>query len=232
MGAVYLIRHGQASFGSANYDVLSELGVRQARECGRYLAQKGLKIDAWYNGSLQRQQDTAKTILATIGPEQLEPVQNTGFDEFDHTKVLTVIMPELARSNPLIAEFLAATGDRRKLFQPVFELAVSKWLEQDEWPQMESWRQFNQRVQAAIEKVLADAEKGQNIAVVSSGGPISAIIGQLLGLSPVKAIDLSWTLANASISKIFYSGSRRSLAYFNNYSYLQKADDRALISFR
>ena len=32
MSAVYLIRHGQASFGAADYDRLSERGEQQARE--------------------------------------------------------------------------------------------------------------------------------------------------------------------------------------------------------
>ena len=34
MGTLYLVRHGQASFGSANYDQLSALGQRQCRRLG------------------------------------------------------------------------------------------------------------------------------------------------------------------------------------------------------
>ncbi|EXF47276.1 phosphoglycerate mutase family protein [Pseudomonas sp. BAY1663] len=39
MGSIYLIRHGQASFGAENYDVLSPLGYRQSEALGDYLAQ-------------------------------------------------------------------------------------------------------------------------------------------------------------------------------------------------
>ena len=34
MGTIYLIRHGQASFDSADYDQLSDLGQLQAAQLG------------------------------------------------------------------------------------------------------------------------------------------------------------------------------------------------------
>ncbi|MFP2905716.1 histidine phosphatase family protein [Pyxidicoccus sp. 3LFB2] len=37
MGVVYLVRHGQASFGAADYDQLSETGLAQARVLGETL---------------------------------------------------------------------------------------------------------------------------------------------------------------------------------------------------
>ena len=40
MGSIYLIRHGQASFGAENYDVLSPLGYRQSEALGDYLARR------------------------------------------------------------------------------------------------------------------------------------------------------------------------------------------------
>jgi broad specificity phosphatase PhoE len=38
MGNLYLVRHGQASFGAADYDQLSELGQRQSVRLGEYFA--------------------------------------------------------------------------------------------------------------------------------------------------------------------------------------------------
>ena len=46
MGTLYLVRHGQASFGAADYDQLSELGRRQSVRLGEYFANKGLTFDA------------------------------------------------------------------------------------------------------------------------------------------------------------------------------------------
>ena len=61
MGSIYLIRHGQASFGAENYDVLSPLGYRQSEALGDYLAQLDVTFDRCLSGELERQQDTART---------------------------------------------------------------------------------------------------------------------------------------------------------------------------
>ncbi|HBF92256.1 MAG TPA: phosphoglycerate kinase, partial [Marinobacter adhaerens] len=42
---------------------------------------------------------------------------------------------------------------------------------------------------------------------------------------------LNEVIANTSVSRVLYSGPRRSLAVFNNYSHLE-ADDPALVTFR
>jgi broad specificity phosphatase PhoE len=52
MGNLYLVRHGQASFGAADYDNLSELGQRQSVRLGEYFAGKGLQFDAVITGTL------------------------------------------------------------------------------------------------------------------------------------------------------------------------------------
>ena len=52
MASIYLVRHGQASFGAANYDQLSTLGQRQADLTGEFFARVGLSFDAAYAGSL------------------------------------------------------------------------------------------------------------------------------------------------------------------------------------
>jgi broad specificity phosphatase PhoE len=41
MGTLYLVRHGQASFGADDYDQLSALGRRQSVRLGEYLRGKG-----------------------------------------------------------------------------------------------------------------------------------------------------------------------------------------------
>ena len=46
MATIYLIRHGQASFGKANYDELSDLGQQQATRLGQALAQRMPAFDA------------------------------------------------------------------------------------------------------------------------------------------------------------------------------------------
>ena len=70
MGSIYLIRHGQASFGAENYDVLSP-GLSPVRSAGRLPAQLGVSFDRCLSGELDRQQDTARATLARLGPQPI-----------------------------------------------------------------------------------------------------------------------------------------------------------------
>jgi len=62
MSTLYLVRHGQASAGTDDYDRLSELGKTQAELLGQWWQKQGFSADFTSHGSLQRQRDTvAKT---------------------------------------------------------------------------------------------------------------------------------------------------------------------------
>ncbi|WP_164030788.1 histidine phosphatase family protein, partial [Serratia marcescens] len=50
MGSIYLIRHGQASFGADDYDVLSPTGIRQAEILGDHLRNLGVRFDRVLSG--------------------------------------------------------------------------------------------------------------------------------------------------------------------------------------
>jgi len=69
MGTLYLVRHGQASFGADDYDVLSPLGMQQATRLGEYFKTKGITFDAALTGTLQRQISTFEGICQGMGIE-------------------------------------------------------------------------------------------------------------------------------------------------------------------
>ena len=52
MGQILLVRHGQASWGAADYDVLSDLGEEQGTAVGRALAD--LRPDVVVHGTMLR----------------------------------------------------------------------------------------------------------------------------------------------------------------------------------
>ena len=82
---IYLLRHGQASFGAEDYDRLSEAGETQARLLGEHLAELGMEFDAIFSGAMRRQRDTARILLEGMGhsnPEGFEIMDH--FNEFDH----------------------------------------------------------------------------------------------------------------------------------------------------
>mgnify|MGYP006207489193 FL=1 len=58
MGTLYLVRHGQASFGADDYDQLSERGQAQSQRLGAYWRERGLRFDAVYTGTLRRHAQT------------------------------------------------------------------------------------------------------------------------------------------------------------------------------
>ena len=53
MGTLYLVRHGQASFGEVDYDVLSPLGRQQSVRLGEYFKYKGIGFEAAVSGTLE-----------------------------------------------------------------------------------------------------------------------------------------------------------------------------------
>ena len=62
MGQVHFVRHGQASFGTDDYDRLSPLGWQQARWLGRHLSETGHRYDAVVSGGMRRHRETAQAI--------------------------------------------------------------------------------------------------------------------------------------------------------------------------
>ena len=66
MSEIYFIRHGQASFGSENYDNLSELGHQQSKILGNYLKETGVEFDRVVTGTLNRQQQTCENIIKVM----------------------------------------------------------------------------------------------------------------------------------------------------------------------
>ena len=45
MSELYLVRHGQASFGSSDYDQLSEIGFKQSNVFGEFFVSRNIIFD-------------------------------------------------------------------------------------------------------------------------------------------------------------------------------------------
>ncbi|MGM0571557.1 histidine phosphatase family protein [Marinobacter sp.] len=229
MATLYLIRHGQASFGDDNYDQLSETGWEQARVLGRWLAGR-VHPDVVIGGDMQRHRETVEAIASGYRAPFPDMQVATGFNEFDHTSVVFSFRPEWADRARMQAD-LAATGHPARAFQQTFTQAVQRWVSGDhdeEYP--ETWLQFKARVNEALDELIGWADGG-DVFVSTSGGPIAVIMQNLLGLSDSRALALNEVIANTSVTRVLYSGSRRSLAVFNNYSHLE-AEGQQLVTFR
>ena len=60
MSKLYFFRHGQASLGADNYDVLSPKGKAQSLKLGEYLVEKNIRFDRVFVGPLDRQRTPMK----------------------------------------------------------------------------------------------------------------------------------------------------------------------------
>jgi broad specificity phosphatase PhoE len=215
MGVVLLVRHGQASFGADDYDVLSETGVEQSRLLGRALAAQGLAPTAVVHGAMLRQRDTALA-MAEGGGWSVVPDLDEGWNEFDHVGLV-------ARS---------ASGQDlsdRRAFQRVFEEATARWsggAHDEEYD--EPWPAFLRRTRAAFDR--ASVREGLTIAV-TSGGPIAVLCASLV--DPHDASARLWTsfntvTVNASVTRILQGSTGRRLLSFNEHSHLP----RQLVTYR
>ena len=80
MGTLYLVRHGQASFGADDYDQLSPLGLQQAQRLGAHWLAHGQRFDTVLMGTLRRHAQTLDGIAFNIDRE-LWPNPTVGWVE-------------------------------------------------------------------------------------------------------------------------------------------------------
>lgn len=232
MGVLYLLRHGQASFGQDNYDRLSEMGRRQARLIGRHLQRANLTVDAAYCGPMDRQRHTAEEALAQLeSPPPL--VDAPEFREYDSPRIIFSALPALTAEDPALADAAENMFSDRRLFQAVYEKAMHWWVSgQTDSEAGESWLEFIARVEHGLDRVRADSRHGRTVAVFTSGGPISVAVRQALELSDQKALGVSWVVKNASLSSFLYNGRYMTLSSFNSTAHLEREADPELITYR
>jgi len=238
MGQILLVRHGQASFGTANYDQLSPLGVEQSRILGTWFAECGQRFDQVVTGDLQRHRQTAQACIEALAPSNKpEPMVDAGFNEYHHDEIMLRHRPEFADPQE-VKHFLATHENGKKAFQQVFEDAMARWMGgRHDGEYSESWPVFRARCTAALAKLI-DNGGSQRIVVFTSGGTISTLAQYVLGMSDPQVFQLNWSIVNSSVTKLlFQSGSdgksgRVSLSYLNNFSHLEKSRDAALVTYR
>jgi broad specificity phosphatase PhoE len=236
VGSIYLIRHGQASFGADDYDVLSAIGIRQSEVLGAHLAQLGLRFDRCLAGDLRRQQDTARHTLAqlhTAGIDIPDLEIDSAFDEFDADAVIRALLPALLPDEPEALHILRNGKQNRGEFQRLFALLVARWVSGNhDTPELESWLGFVGRVQAGLQRILEKAEPSHNIAIFTSGGTITALLHLITQMTATQAFELNWQIVNTSLNQLKFRGGEVALASFNSQTHLHLMKAPELITYR
>jgi broad specificity phosphatase PhoE len=236
MSEIYLFRHGQASFGEENYDRLSPNGVKQSQILARHLVQTGKSFDAIYFGDMERQQKTAQEFIDCCSKNQLttpQPAISEAFNEYDSVAVWQALVPELAQEDPSIAKDAADIVGDKKAFQQVFSKVMNRWISGSyRTSGIPNWNDFKQRVRQGLADLIARQGARKQIAIFTSGGPISVVVQAALDLTDPKTLDVSWQLMNASITRIKYNSRGIMLAVFNDVTHLEIECDESLLTYR
>jgi broad specificity phosphatase PhoE len=231
MTRLYLVRHGQASFGAGNYDRLSALGERQSLLLGQHLRRIGFHADAYLSGTLDRQRSTLAAMLqgleATTTTEAL-----AAFNEYDHEAILGAYLPRVMQDLGLSPDQRVTLFADTRQFQDAFTRVMGHWVEgtAHERPPFETWEAFQTRIREALKR-LATAGP-ERIVIVTSGGPISLAVQAALGLTPEKTFALNWAILNASITELRVRRGALMLSSFNGVAHLELAGEPGLLTYR
>lgn len=224
---IFLVRHGQASFGSANYDRLSETGHEQSRLLGDWFAQCGWPVHHVVVGGMQRHAETATAFFARYAgrPDWQEHLHcNAGFNEFDHHEV-----HERWRS----AEAIPPGETRHGNFETDMSCAFTRWVDsQHNADYTEPWPVFSARCGAALDSVRQLAQAGENVVVFTSCGTILALCRMVLGLSGEHMVKLLWEVANTSVTCLSFKDSGFGLSAFNSTAHIDLARRPELLTFK
>lgn len=225
MGTLYLVRHGQASFGEDDYDRLSPLGHRQAQRLGEYLRQRfereGMQIDTVLMGSLTRHRETWEGIALGAGWNHT-PAVWPGLNEYDSHALLDAIHPE-----PL------AKPDTPELYRHHFRLlreALKAWMDGRITPKgMPVYSDFVAGIEQALDHVRQHC--AGNALIVSSGGPISTAVGRVLGTPAETTIELNLRIRNTALTEFAFNPKRHMLVTYNTLPHLDSAEHKDWVTY-
>ena len=230
MGTIYLVRHGQAAFGTDHYDRLTDLGVAQARLLGGYFGRRNIRFDAVFTGTLRRQTETAQGIFEGHTEFGTPPLQETfpGLDEYKPEAIMMALTgtfpsPALAaaRRDPVVV---------REHFRVLRE-ALLAWAEDRTQPEgMPVWQAFQDGAVAALVEARQRFPDG-NVLIVSSGGPIAAVVAATLGAPPAAAVELNLRIRNSALSEFAATPRRHHLISFNGLPHLDTNPDPTLMTY-
>jgi broad specificity phosphatase PhoE len=222
---ILLIRHGQASYGTADYDQLSPRGHEQAGAVAQELTRRGVAVRRIVSGTLRRQQDTAGPVAAATGlPVTVEP----RFNEYEMDDILDAHGNTAVRTNTAPGTEVVSSAE----YQKILERAMLAWIAAaDESPCPETWPQFADRTTAALSDLAGSLTSGSTAVVSTSAGVIAALCCEILRVPAETMVRLNRVSVNGSITKVTSGRSGITFVSFNEHAHLEY-DGSALVTLR
>lgn len=229
MPTLLLVRHAQGSFGTANYDVLSEAGHEQAAALRDELVRREARIDRVICGGLERQYDTAAPIADAYG---LEVERDPRWDEYSSEAILAHYGHTEARLERAVGGPESTPTISSREFQALLDVALHAWIDEPGGgPPEHGYGPFSTGVLEALNAVTGTLQSGETGLVVSSGGPIAIVCTALMGLPPASFVTFNRVTVNSSVSKIVHGRGGTTLVSFNEHGHLESGG-RSLVTYR
>lgn len=234
MSTLLLVRHGQASLFTDNYDRLSDVGLSQAEALGKHWLERDIRPDDVYSGTLTRQRQTANKVgeVFTTSREAWPALQEIpGLNEYPAKEITESLVPALRNNDSsfdrLVCDFESSNSHEEKYrhLHRLLEVVIARWV-MDDYEDVDvplSWKTFSAGVRAALRDVMSRSGRGKTIAVFTSGGPVAISVQTVLQSPDIKAAELNWRVHNCSVTRYTFSGERVSLDAFNDVSHLPVA---------
>lgn len=220
MPTLYLIRHGQASFGADDYDKLSEIGHEQAFVLGQWFAREGITPDLVAHGSLRRQKETLAGIQKGMGLS-MTPEQHDGLDEYDFGNLLKAKYAAGGEPDGMMT-------DHKSHFRTL-RTTVAEW-QRDEIPNPpETWTQFTARVDTACRALMRDGV--ETVFAVSSGGAICQAISALLETPGVHQTKMQLQMKNTAVNRFVFTPRATYFHGFNETPHITAANADRLLTY-
>jgi broad specificity phosphatase PhoE len=239
MSLLTLVRHGQASYMSMDYDKLSPLGEQQSEKLGLYWARHRIVFQRVFCGPAQRHRRTmeiAAECVRAAGLPWPEATVVPALDEFDAYTVMKTVVPVMVAKDEQVRQlnedFHANqhSPEAGRILQKLFEEVARRWSTGDyDRPEVESWQQFRSRISQTLDEIRESAEPSTSTVAFTSGGPIAAAVAHCLDLPDSKAIEFVWLSRNCSYAQFLFSGERFSLHSFNAIPHL---DELSFLTYR
>jgi len=225
MSELFLVRHAQASFGTDDYDRLSDLGHRQAHWLGEHFRQCELEFDRIICGDMVRHRETASGILRGMGRESAAFENDPAWNEFDFEAIVTAYLEEHREEMP-------APGASLATFSRILRAALLAWAENRLRAALpERWEHFDERVRAGLSGITGKTEDGSRILLISSGGAISTALRQVLDAPPGTMVHMNLQLRNSSVSHLFFNSKNIHFSGFNHVPHLDRPDRAGAVTY-
>lgn len=221
MGTLYLVRHGQASFGAEDYDRLSELGHRQCAQLGAWMQARGLRFEAVLRGSLRRHRESLDALASNL-PGLPQALEWPGLNEYDSEAVVrSVHTGDLPRPD---------TPEAYRLHFRLLREGLARWMAGEVQPEdMPSWEGFLQGVTGALDHVRTRHQG--DVLLVSSGGPIATAVAHVLQAPPWTAIELNLRIRNSALTEFAFTPKRHMLVTYNTLPHLDHPERHSWVTF-